>query len=166
MRFEDIYGRFATGSLGCDEASEILGISVSSFRRWRRRFEERGLEGLVDARLGKASARRVPVDEVTRMLGLFETRYRDFTVKHFHGKLVSAHGFTRSYSWTKKALQAHGKVVKAPRRGAHRRKRPRRPLPGMMLHQDGSTHQWVAGQWWPSSWPKKAPRAAFAALPR
>jgi len=148
MRFEEVYGRFHKGRLNCEEAADLLGISVSSFWRRRRRFEEDGLEGLVDARLGKASARRVPVDEMTRMLGLFETHYKDFTVKHFHEKLVSAHGFTRSYSWTKSALQAHGQVVKAPRRGAHRRKRPRRPLPGMMLHQDGSTHQWVAGHWW------------------
>jgi transposase len=148
MRFEEIYGRFSQGRLNCEEASDLLGISVSSFRRHRRRYEEEGLDGLADGRLGKAFARRVPVDEVGSMLALFETRYCDFTVKHFHEKLVSAHGFTRSYSWTKSALQASGKVAKAPRRGAHRRKRPRRPLPGMMLHQDGSTHQWVAGQWW------------------
>ena len=148
MRFEEIYGRFDKGYLNCEEAADLLGVSLSSFRRHRRRYEEEGLEGLADGRIGKASARRVPVDEVTRMLALFETRYGDFTVKHFHEKLVSAHGFTRSYSWTKSTLQAHGKVAKAPRRGAHRRKRPRRPLPGMMLHQDGSTHQWVPGQWW------------------
>ncbi len=148
MRFEEIYGRFSQGRLNCEEASDLLGISVSSFLRHRRRYEEEGLEGLADGRIGKASARRVPVDEVSSMLTLFETRYRDFTVKHFHEKLVSTHGFTRSYSWTKMALQASGKIAKAPRRGAHRRKRPRRPLPGMMLHQDGSSHQWVAGQWW------------------
>lgn len=148
MRFEDVYGGFTGGCLNCEAASELLGISVSSFRRWRRRFEEDGLKGLADARLGKASARRVPVDEVSKMLVLFETRYRDFTAKHFHEKLVSAHGFTLSYSWTKNHLQRAGLVKKAPRRGAHRRKRPRRPLPGMMLHQDGSTHEWVPGQWW------------------
>jgi len=148
MRFEDVYGRFTQGRLNCDEASDLLGISVSSFRRRRRRYEDEGLAGLADGRLGKASARRVPVDEVSEMLALFETRYFDFTVKHFQDKLVASHGYTRSYSWTKGALQAHGKITKAPRRGAHRRKRPRRPLPGMMLHQDGSTHQWVAGQWW------------------
>jgi hypothetical protein len=34
----------------------------------------------------------------------------------------------------------------AKRRVAHRRKRERRPLPGMMLHQDASTHVWLAGQ--------------------
>ncbi len=116
MRFEEIYGRFSKGRLNCEAAADLLGISLSSVLRRRRRFEEEGLEGLVDRRLGKASARRVPVDEVTRVLGLFETRYRDFTVKHFNEKLVSAHGFTRSYSWTKSALQAHGHVTKAVRR--------------------------------------------------
>ena len=108
MRFEDVYGRFTQGRLNCDEASDLLGISVSSFRRRRRRYEEEGLAGLADGRLGKASARRVPVDEVNEMLALFETRYFDFTVKHFQDKLVASHGYTRSYSWTKGALQAHG----------------------------------------------------------
>ncbi len=69
MRFEEIYGRFHKGHLNCEDAAGLLGISVSSFWRRRRRFAEEGLEGLVDGRLGKASARRVPVDEVTRMLG-------------------------------------------------------------------------------------------------
>ncbi len=148
MRFEDVYGRFQKGHLDCDEASELLGMSVSSFRRWRRRYEGDGLEGLADRRLGKLSWRRAPADEVSKVLELFETQYWDFTVKHFHEKLQAAHGIERSYSWTKNTLQAASKVARAPRRGAHRRKRPRRPLPGMMLHQDGSMHQWVPGQWW------------------
>lgn len=148
MRFEDVYGRFEKGTLTSEEASDLLGMSVSSFRRWRRRYEAEGVEGLADRRLGKVSARRAPVDEVSAALELFETRYWDFTVKHFHEKLEEEHGFSRSYTWTKNVLQAAGKVRRAPRRGAHRRKRPRRPLPGMMLHQDGSTHEWVPGQWW------------------
>ena len=96
MRFEEIYGRFDKGRLRCEEAADLLGMSLSSFRRRRRRFEDEGLEGLVDRRLGKASARRVPVDEVTRILALFETHYQDFTVKHFHEKLVSARMVSRS----------------------------------------------------------------------
>jgi hypothetical protein len=114
----------------------------------RRRYEGEGAEGLYDRRLGRVSARRAPADEVMQVLELFETRYWDFTVKHFHEKLVSEHGLGRSYSWTKNTLRAAGKVKKAKRRGAHRRKRPRRPMVGMMLHQDGSSHQWVAGQVW------------------
>ena len=92
--------------------------------------------------------RRAPVDEVARVLELFDTRYWDFTAKHFHEKLVADHGFKRSYNWLRLSLQAHGRRRAAPRRGAHRRKRPRRALPGMMLHQDGSSHEWVPGRWW------------------
>jgi transposase len=148
MRFEDVYGRFRVGALGCEAAADLLGVSVSTFGRWRRRYEGEGAEGLYDRRLGRVSARRAPADEVMQVLELFETRYWDFTVKHFHEKLVSEHGLGRSYSWTKNTLRAAGKVKKAKRRGAHRRKRPRRPMVGMMLHQDGSSHQWVAGQVW------------------
>lgn len=147
MRFEEVMGRYVDGRLSCEEAADLLGMSVSSFYRWRRRYEDGGVEGLADGRLGKASGRRAPVDEVTRVLGLFETRYFDFTVKHFHEKLGD-HGIHRSYTWTKNTLQAAGKVTKAKSRGAHRRRRPRKPLPGMMLHQDGSRHEWVADQWW------------------
>ena len=148
MRFEDVYGRFQSRGLSCEEAADLLGMSVSGFFRYRCRYDSEGAEGLYDRRLGRASARRAPVDEVARVLDLFETRYWDFTVKHFHDKLVTEHGLARSYSWTKNTLQAAGKVRKAKRRGAHRRKRPRRPMAGMMLHQDGSRHEWVAGHWW------------------
>jgi transposase len=147
MRFEEVYGRFQRRRLSCEEAAEVLGMSVSSFYRWRERYEERGAAGLADARLGKVSARRAAVDEVARVVELFQTRYFDFTAKHFHDHLAE-HGITRSYTWTKNALQAAGVVKRAKRRGQHRRKRPRRPMTGMMLHQDGSRHEWVPGQFW------------------
>lgn len=147
MRFEEILGWWHSGRLSCEEAADVLGMSLSSFYRWRQRFEDKGIEGLADGRIGKASGRRAPVDEVTRMLELYETRYFDFTAKHFHEKLAD-HGINRSYTWTKTRLQEAGKVAKAKKRGAHRRRRPRKPMPGMMLHQDGSRHAWVPGQWW------------------
>jgi len=147
MRFDEVMGRYGDGRLSCEEAALVLGMSVSSFYRWRRRFEAKGIEGLADGRLGKASGRRAPIDEVTKVLTLFETRYFDFNVRHFHEKL-GEHGIRRSYTWTKNTLQAAGKVSKSRRRGAHRRRRPRRPMPGMMLHQDGSRHEWVPGRWW------------------
>jgi len=147
MRFEEVMGRFGDGRLSCEEAADVLGMSVSSFYRWRRRFEAQGLEGLADGRIGKASGRRAPVDEVTRTLGLYETRYFDFNAKHFHEKLAD-HGIHRGYTWTKTRLQKAGLVKKAKKRGAHRRRRPRKPMPGMMLHQDGSRHEWLPGQWW------------------
>ena len=119
-------------------------MSERTFRRWRDRYEAEGAEGLYDRRLGRASARRVGVDEVLDVLRLFETRYGT-TAKE---KLVGEHGFGLSYNWLRLTLQAHGKIKPAARRGAHRRKRPRRPLAGMLLHQDASSHEWVAGQIW------------------
>ena len=148
MKFEEVYGRTRAGTLSQEEAAEILGISERTFRRWRGRFEAEGADGLYDRRLGKVSARRTPVDEVMTVLELFDTRYWDFGVKHLHETLVAHHGFRRSYNWLRITLQAHGRVRPAPRRGAHRRKRPRRPMVGMMLHQDGSRHEWVAGETW------------------
>ena len=120
---------------GAGAGAEILGVSERTFRRWRDRFEADGAEGLYDRRLSRVSARRAPVDEVARVLALFDTRYWDFTAKHFHEKLVSEHGSARSYNWVRLTLQARGRVRPAPKRGAHRRKRPRRALPGMLVHQ-------------------------------
>lgn len=147
MRFDEVYNQYRSRSLSCEDAADLLGTSVSTFYRYRRRYEEEGEEGLVDRRLGKLSARRAPVDEVFKVVTLFETKYYDFTVKHFHEKLAG-HGIKRGYTWTKNVLQEAGKVKKAPRRGAHRRKRPRRPMAGMMLHQDGSRHEWAPGRFW------------------
>jgi transposase len=130
------------------EAADMLGVTERTFRRWSGRYEAEGLEGLQDRRLGRPSGRAVPVDAVLQMVTLYETRYTGWTVKHFHERWQAEHGGTRSYTWTKKTLQAAGQVTRAPRRGAHRKKRPRKPLPGMMLHQDGSTHEWVPGCQW------------------
>ena len=143
MKFEDVYGRWRERRLSQAEAAEILGMSERTFRRWRDRYDADGLEGLLDRRLGKASARRVPVDQIDQMLTLYRERYGGFTAQHFHDKLRQHPGFPWGYTWTKLRLQAAGLIAKAPRRGAHRKKRPRRPLCGMLLHQDGSPHRWL-----------------------
>lgn len=148
MRFEELYLRRQRRELTMVEAAEILGVTERTFRRWSTRYEADGVAGLEDRRLGQASARAVPVDEALRMVTLYQTQYTGWTVKHFHERWQAEHGGTRSYTWTKNRLQAAGHIVRAPRRGAHRKKRPRKPLPGMMLHQDGSTHEWVPGCQW------------------
>ena len=101
---------------------------------------------MLDRRLGRRSGRAVPDDEAEAVGRLYRERYAGFTAKHFHEHLVRAHGFRWSYSWTRSYLQDRGHLARAPRRGAHRRKRPRRPLVGMMLHQDGSSHAWLSGR--------------------
>jgi transposase len=142
--FLNILHRWESAELNQEEASGLLGVTERTFRRWTRRYEEDGEAGLVDGRLGKASGKRVPVDRAEEVERLYRERYQGFTVKHFHEHLVKDHGFGWSYTWTKLHLQWMGVVSKAPRKGAHRRKRPRKPLPGMMLHQDGSRHAWLA----------------------
>jgi transposase len=146
IKFRDVLGRYEAAEFTQLEAAELLGIGERTFRRWRVRFEDDGEAGLLDRRLGKASGRRVPVDREQEVEALYRERYHGFTAKHFHEQLSQRHDFRWSYSWTKTFLQSKGLLERAKRRGAHRRRRPRRPLPGMMLHQDGSRHQWLVGQ--------------------
>jgi transposase len=138
--------RQRAGRLSCVEAAEFLGISERHFRRLRDRYEAEGAEGLIDRRRGRASGRRVAADRIEWMIEQYRTRYFDFTVKHFHEALVAEHGFDLSYTWTKGILQQRGLVRAAPKRSAHRKRRPRRPLPGMLLFQDGSPYQWLVGR--------------------
>ena len=145
IKFRSILDRYEYGEFNQMEAAEVLGITERTFRRWCQRYEEGGEAGLLDRRLGHASGKRVPVDRGDEVESLYRTRYSGFTAKHFHEHLVRDHNFNWGYTWTKAFLQSKGLLERAKRRGAHRRKRPRRPLPGMMLHQDGSRHEWVAG---------------------
>src|SRR3979490_2016166 len=145
MRFSDLLDRTEAKGLTQSAAAELLGINVRTFQRWAERFEAEGDDGLVDLRMGRRSPRRAPEEELERMLGLFRDKYADFTVKHFHEQLQKRHGYVLGYTVTKLALHAAGLVRKAPKRSAHRKKRPRRPLPGMLLHQDGSRHPWIEG---------------------
>jgi hypothetical protein len=144
-KFRDVLSRWEAGELSMLEAGELLGMSERQFRRYRDRYEEDGLEGLVDRRLGKPSPRRVPASEARLMLELYGGVYRGWNVKHFHEHLVRDHGFRWGYTWAKTQLHTAGLVERAKRRGAHRRKRERKPWEGMMLHQDGSRAAWLAG---------------------
>ena len=145
MRFEDLLWRQERGELNELEAASLLGVSERTFRRWRDRHEGEGSAGLRDRRIGKPSGRRAEAAEIERMLKLYRADYADFTVKHFHEHLTKRTDYKLSYTTTKIYLQRSGLVRPAARRGAHRRKRPRRPLPGMLLHQDGSPHAWLPG---------------------
>src|SRR5271165_3919054 len=144
MRFTDVLGRSERSELSQMEAAELLGISERTLRRWRDRHREAGLAGLEDRRLAP-SLRRAPVAEIERMLGLYRDLYRGFTVKHFHEQLGKRHNYTLGYTVTKVHLHRAGLVEVAKKRSAHRKKRPRRPMVGMMLHQDASTHAWLPG---------------------
>jgi transposase len=146
LKLRDVMSRWEAAELSQVEAAELLGMHERTFRRWARRFEEDGERGLLDRRLGRRSGRAVAAGDAEEIERLYRERYAGFTAKHFHEYLRATHGYTLSYSWTKGFLQGRGLIAKAPRRGAHRRKRPRRPMVGMMLHQDGSRHAWLAGR--------------------
>lgn len=148
MRFYDLYEGWKQRRFTQEEAALLLGISERTFRRYVNRYEEEGLEGLVDHRLGQVSHRCAPVDEVMELVDLYSNRYQGFTVKHFYSWYRRMHQGQRSYTWVKNTLQGKGLVSKAPRRGAHRRRRPQSPYVGMMLHQDGSRHEWVPERLW------------------
>jgi transposase len=145
MRFEDLLDRHERGELNQDEAAEMLGISDRTFRRWRDRVRDEGSSGLADRRL-RPSSKRADATEISRMLGLYRSHYRDFTVKHFHEQLLKRHGYKLGYTVTKVHLHRAGLVEAATKRSAHRKKRPRRPMVGMLIHQDASTHAWLPGQ--------------------
>jgi len=142
MKVQEVILKAMAGSLKWWEAAEIIGISDRSLRRWRERYEEFGYDGLFDRRKKRPSPKRVPVKTVEQVLQLYREQYFDFNVRHFHEKLVEDHGIKLSYTWVKKALQEAGLVAKQKRRGTHRRRRPRRPISGMLLHIDASKHAW------------------------
>jgi len=148
MKIQEVILRALAGKLQWWQAAEILGVSGRTMRRWRWRYQQHGYDGLYDRRKGKPSPKRVPLETVEKVLQLYRQEYGDHNVRHFHQKLRSEHGIGLSYSWVKAALQGAGLVAKAKTRKTHRQRRPRRPLPGMMLHIDASRHQWFQDERW------------------
>jgi transposase len=130
------------------QAAEIIGVSARTMRRWRERLEQDGYDGLADRRKGVVSPKRVSLELCQQVLGLYRERYYDLNMRHFHEKLKEEHGIELSYTWVQKALQGAGLVAKRGTRGTHRRRRPRRPLPGMLLHISGSKHCWFNDDRW------------------
>ncbi|MCA1838268.1 MAG: ISNCY family transposase [Actinobacteria bacterium] len=143
MKFQEVILRAMSKQITWWQASEILGMTPRNMRRYRARLEKGGYDGLIDQRTRRPSPKRVPMAEVTRVLTLYREQYFDFNVRHFHEKLRDEHQVTLSYTWVKNALQKAGLVAQSSKRGRHHKRRPRRPLPGMMLHVDGSTHAWL-----------------------
>jgi transposase len=148
MKVQEVILRAIAKQITWWQAAEIIGISDRQLRRWQRRYEEHGYTGLIDRRRGRVSERQVPLTTVAEVLRLYKEQYFDFNVRHFHEKLVANHNIKLSYTWVKRALQGAGLVKKGRKRGVHRKRRPRRPLPGMLVHIDGSEHQWFCDHRW------------------
>ena len=142
MKLQEVLLRATAGKIKWWQAAEMIGISERQMRRWKKRYEASGFDGLLDRRRGVPSRKRVPQAQAEQVVSLYRDQYFDLNVRHFHEKLVEEHQIGLSYTWVKQALQAACLVKRKARRGVHRKRRERRPLPGMMLHIDGSEHQW------------------------
>jgi len=142
MKIQEVILKAMAGKLKWWEAAEIIGVTDRTMRRWRAQYQEHGYSGLWDYRKRSPSPKRVPVETLQQVLQLYREKYFDFNVQHFHEKLEDDHGIRFSYTWVKTVLQEAGLVERRKKRGSHRKRRPRRPLPGMMLHIDGSEHRW------------------------
>jgi transposase len=148
MKLQDVLLKAMAKKIRWWDAAAIIGVTDRTMRRWRERLEAEGYSGLVDRRKGKPSDKRVPLARVEEVLRLYQEVYFDLNMRHFHEKLGEEHGIELSYTWVQKALQGAGLVARGKRRGKHRRRRERRPLPGMLLHIDGSKHRWFGDDRW------------------
>jgi transposase len=148
MKLQDVLLKAMAKKIRWWDAAEILGVTDRTMRRWRERLEGEGYSGLVDRRKGRPSDKRVPLARVEEVLRLYQETYFDLNIRHFHEKLRALHGIELSYTWVQKALQGAGLVARGKRRGKHRRRRERRAMAGMLLHIDGSKHQWFGDERW------------------
>ncbi len=148
MKVQDVLLKAMAKKITWWAAAEIVGVTDRTMRRWRERLETDGYSGLADRRKGKPSAKRIPLATAEEVLRLFQQTYPDLSILHFNEKLKENHGIRLSYTWVQKALQGAGLVAKGRKRGAHRQRRPRRPMTGMLLHIDGSKHRWLNDDRW------------------
>lgn len=148
MKIQEVILRAIDKKITWLQAAEIIRVSPRQLRRWRTGWEKLGYDGLFDRRLGKPSPKRVALETVAEVLRLYQEKYAGFSVQHFHEKLVEEHKIGLSYTWVKKALQGAGLIEKEAKRGVHRKKRERRPIPGLLLHIDASKHQWFQDARW------------------
>ena len=148
MKLQDVILKAMAKRITWLEAAEIIGVCDRTMRRMRERYQEFGYDGLFDQRRRKRTTLRVPLETAERVLKLSQEIYFDLSVRHFHEKLREEHAIELSYTWVKQALQGAGLVARRKKRGPRRRRRPRRPFPGMLLHIDGSKHRWFQDERW------------------
>jgi len=148
MKLQDVLLKAMAKKIRWWDAAEIIGGTDRTMRRWRERLEAEGHSGLVDRRKGKPSDKRVPLAVAEQVLRLYQETYFDLNMRHFHEKLGEEHGIQLSYTWVQKALQGAGLVARGRKRRKHRRRRERPPMAGMLLHIDGSKHQWFGDERW------------------
>jgi transposase InsO family protein len=127
------------------QAAEILRVSARQMRRIRRKVEQFGMSAVMDQRGKRPCRRLIRAATIEMLIRLKRDVYPDFSLRHFYEHVTEKHQLKVSYNWMRLMLQAAGVVEREPGRGRYRRKRERRPLVGMLVHLDASTHEWIAG---------------------
>jgi transposase len=127
------------------QAAAILGVTPRHMRRIRWGVEHWGLEGVMDRRGGRPRRKKIKAGTIELLCRLKRDVYPDFSLQHFYEHVTEKHGVKVSYNWLRLMLQEAGVVEKEPARGKYRRRRERRPMVGMLIHLDASTHEWIAG---------------------
>lgn len=144
MTRKEILRKALAGEMTWVMAAEVLRLSPRQVRRIRTRFAAQGEAGLIDLRLGKKNGRALAPHWKDRISELYRSQYADFSALHFFEKLTSVHRIqAASYTTVKNLLQSQGLLERNARRARHRKRRERRPMAGMLIHLDGSTHAWL-----------------------
>jgi transposase len=145
MTRREVITKAIAGQLSWAQGAEILGITARHMRRVRLAVEKHGMSAVMDQRGGRPRRKRISAGTVAMLIRLKRDIYTDFSVQHFYEHVREKHGVKVSYNWLRLMLQEAGVVAREPARGKYRRRRERRPMVGMLVHLDASTHQWIGG---------------------
>jgi hypothetical protein len=141
----EVIQKALSGRINWVQAATVLGITSRHLYRLRLQYEQFGIPGLRDRRSGRRMPTRLAPEVVEEVCRLRQERYPDFSIRHFHQFATERHRLRLSYTLLKTILQTRGLAPKARGRGKYRRRRERRPMRGMLIHLDASTHTWIAG---------------------
>jgi transposase len=145
MTRREVITKAIAGQLNWTQAAQVLGVSDRHLRRIRRGIERWGMSAVMDQRGGRPRRKRIAAGTIAMLIRLKREVYPDFSVRHFYEQVTDKHQVKVSYNWLRLMLQEAGVVEKEPARGQYRRRRERRPMVGMLVHLDASTHEWMAG---------------------
>src|SRR5258708_16267494 len=85
-KLEEVLLRATAGKIKWWQAAEMIGISEPQMRRWKKRYEASGFDGLLDQRRGSPSRRRVPQAQGEQVVPLYSDQYLHLTVRQLHEK--------------------------------------------------------------------------------
>ena len=180
MTRREVIIKAIAGQLSWVAAADSAGVSARQRRRLRYRIEQFGMSARRDQRGKRPRRKRISRGTIAMLIRLKRDIYPDCSLRHFYAQVTEKHQLKVSYNWLRLMLQEAGVVEREPGRGKYRRRRERRPMLGMLVHLDASTHEWIAGLpkqdlvvaledadgriWYARFFPQEGTAATFAAL--